>query len=167
MQWDGTAEIGLDDIPADVWTYTPRTLTTATSPVTVLTGTDLNITRGDTLDLDIAGLGDISGRTALWFTVRGALDQPDTASIIQIDEATGLIVLNGETVPAARNVNGSITVTDAVAGDITIALAAVESDDLVIQGGLSYDVQFLSAAGVQTLTLAQARVGADVTRSIT
>lgn len=154
----GTTVWGGDD--ADT-----RTLTTATSPVTTLTGSNINIVRGDTLDLDIAGLGDISGRDNLFFTVKVSLEDDDTESIIQIDEDNGLLYLEGAA--AAVAANGSITVTDAAAGDITIVLAAAESDDLTPRGGLYYDIQMISGTTVQTLSMAGARISGDVTRVIT
>ena len=89
--------------------------------------------------------------------------QADTAADIQIDEATGLLYIMGVAGTAG---NGSIVVTDAAAGDLTITLAAVETAKLSDKGRFWYDIQWLSAAGaVTTLTKGRAHIVGDVTRA--
>ena len=64
-----------------------RTVTQAAASVTAaVSGSTINITRGDTLSASITGLGDISTRTSLWFTVKHDRSEADTASLIQIEE---------------------------------------------------------------------------------
>ena len=126
-------------------------------------GDAITIRRGDTLTLSIENLGDISTRTDIWFTVKEDLDDADTAAWIQISETVGLEYINGVAATVAGN--GSITVTDAVAGDITIVLAAVESAKLQTCGKLFYDIQVLFADGtVSTLVANRAMIVRDTTR---
>jgi hypothetical protein len=61
--------------------------------------------------------------------------------------------------------DGSITITDAPTGDITIMLKAAVTDDLV-PGSYVYDIQLIEAAGVTTLTTGGLVVTADVTRLV-
>ena len=151
-------------IAADVWAYSPRTLTqSAASVAAAVSGSDITIHRGDSLSVAITDLGDISGRTMLWFTVKTSARDADTAAIVQIEEAAGLVYINGAT--AATPANGSITVDDAVAGDITIVLDEVETAKL-LPDSLVYDVQVLDSGNVTTLTAADATVAADVTRAV-
>jgi len=124
----------------------------------------VTIKRGDSLSLEITDLGDISTRTNLWFTVKRDLSDIDTEAIIQIDENTGLLYLNGAAGTAG---NGVITVDDAVAGDITITLQEADTDDLVPAIGLHYDVQVLDGGDVTTLTEGPCNITGDVTRAIT
>lgn len=126
--------------------------------------TAIDIRRGDTLEIDFSGLSNLSTRTNVWFTVKGDKDDADSAADIQIDELTGLLYISGAQGTAA---NGSITVTDAVAGKLTVALAAVETAKLDIVGRFFYDVQVLYASGVvRTETRGHANIIGDVTRAV-
>lgn len=73
-------------------------------------------------------------------------------------------MINGTT--ATTPAHGSITVTDAVAGDLTIVLAAAETAKLSLLDDGVYDVQMLTASGVQTLTDGELNVVLDVTRAV-
>lgn len=124
----------------------------------------VTIRRGDTLDVDFAGLSDLTTRTNIWFTVKDDKDDADSAATIQIDEATGLLYIIGTAGTAAH---GSITVTDAAAGDLTVVLDAEETTKLPLSGRFSYDVQVLYADGVvQTETRGHADLIGDITRAI-
>jgi hypothetical protein len=124
--------------------------------------------RGDTYDSDnddpIESLGDISGRTTLWLTAKRSRDQVDIAAILQITEADGLVRLNGAA--AANAAWASITVTDEVAGDITVVVDENATQDLV-PATLDYDIQVLIGGNVTTLRTSTLVIPADVTRSIT
>ena len=158
----------IDNAGVAVWSYDSRTLTQSATAVTAaVSGSDITIHRGDSLSASITALGDISGRSKLWFTVKDSLADIDANSIIQIELTAGLVYLNAADA-SARAANGSITVDDEDDGDITIVLDEVETDDLVIQSGLSYDVQMLSTGGdISTLATGNCAITADVTRSIT
>lgn len=148
---------------AAIWAYVTRTWTTAVGQVeAAVEGSTLTITRGDTFTASITGLGSIASRNKLWFTVKLVYDQADSASIVQIDEGTGLLILNGAAGTAG---NGSITVDDQDNGDITIVLKAIETAKLTPITRLRYDVQyFVTATGlVTTVTSGLLTVAADVT----
>lgn len=150
-------------IAADVWAYGTRTLTqSAASVAAAVSGTDLSIHRGDSLSASFTDLGDISGRTKLWFTIKAMRRDADTAAIIQIEETAGLVYINAAA--AGTSANGSITVDDAVAGDITVTLDEVETAKLS-PDALVYDIQVLDGGNITTLTAAAATVTADVTRA--
>jgi len=153
----------------NVWSEASRTLTqSAASVASAVSGSTITIHRGDSLSASLTDIGSLAASSKLWFSVKRDLGDADTASIIQIDDATGLLYLNGAAVPPARNANGSITVDDAATGDITIALQEAETDDLVPAEGLYYDVQMLdTSANVTTMTQGWCHITGDVTRSIT
>jgi len=129
-----------------------------------LSGDDLTIRRGDSFSVALTALGDISGRTKLWFTVKEKAVQSDTAATFQIEETAGLVYIDGDA--AGTSGNGSITVDDAAAGDITVALDEAETAKLRPNDALVYDVQVLDGGDVATLAAGDAEVTADVTRAV-
>lgn len=141
------------------------------SSVTVnsaISGTAITILRGDTFECSISGLGSLASYVSLDFTVKANKTQADTEALIRIRlNATGLtdglLTLNGATPSSADD--GSIAITDAAAGDITITLAASCTDDLAT-GTYAYDVQLIEVGDVSTLTSGKATVIADVTRAV-
>lgn len=138
----------IDDLPtaAEVWSATPRTLTqTAASVQDAIDGTSVTRTKSTTWSIALTGLGDISTRTGekLLFTIKRDTENPDAEALLQIGETTGLITINGATAGTAGN--GSITVDDASAGDITIALTAGESANLRADE-YWYDVKWINAS---------------------
>jgi len=141
------------------------------SSVTVnsaISGTAITILRGDTFECSISGLGSLASYVSLDFTVKADKTQADTEALIRIRlNATGLtdglLTLNGATPSSADD--GSIAITDAAAGDITITLAASCTDDLAT-GTYAYDVQLIEVGDVSTLTSGKATVIADVTRAV-
>lgn len=156
----------LNDVSAaDVWAHTPRTPTTsAASVAAALAGSDISILRGDNIVVSFEGLGDISDRDKLWFTMKRDREDADSESIIQIEETAGLDYLNGAAGTAG---DGSIVVDDAVAGDVTITLKPAASA-LLVPREHKYDVQVLMTTGatVHTLTQGDAAVDPDVGRVI-
>jgi len=131
---------------------------------------EITIRRGDTLDLDLMYLGDMTGWTKVWFTVKDDTDDTDAQAVIQIVESNpgvatdGLLYIMGAA-PTALG-NGSITVNNVVAGNITIALAAVESAKLDNCGSFMYDVQFQTATATTTLASDYASIVGDITRTV-
>ncbi|MDQ6963935.1 MAG: hypothetical protein Q9M13_03335 [Mariprofundales bacterium] len=153
------------DVAADVWAYPTRTLTQSAAQLQdVLSGSTITIQRGDTLTVSLAGLGDMSSRSKLWFTVKDDRLKPDNQSIIQIEETAGLLYLNGAQVAAG---NGAITVDDAASGNITITLRETETSQLTPASGLLYDIQMLRNDGaILTLTEGLCNIKSDVTAAI-
>jgi hypothetical protein len=123
----------------------------------------LTLIRGDTWAQPVTALGSLVGRTKLWFTVKSNESDPDSAAILQIVEGVGLVTLNGAPATAGQ---GSIVVTDAATGALTLNLAAAASAQLVLASRLYYDLQWLGPAGVTTPRRGVLQVDADITRSV-
>lgn len=148
-----------------VWAYASRTLTmSATALAAAVSGSAISIYRGDTLTASITGLGNISTRTKLWFTLKNGKDKQDAEALAQIEETLGLKVVNGAVY--ATTTDGSIVVTDAVSGALTITIKPAVTKYLM-GSKLYYDIQMLTAAGVvTTLSSGSASVLEDVTRAV-
>lgn len=153
-----------------VWSYIPRTLTTPSDPSSLLpllaAGALPPVRRGDSWAVSLTGLGDLSVRTKLWITVKSARDIPragDSSAVFQLEESGGLIYIGGATPSGGQD--GTLTVDDAAAGDISLTLNALATA-ILIPGACIYDVQMLSAEGVTSLVQGSAAVTADVTRAI-
>ena len=161
----------LETLSDEIATVKAKTDLLDVSSVTVnspISGTTITILRGDTLEVSISDLGSLASYVSLDFTVKGSKSDADTEALIRIrlnatGLADGLLVLNGATPSSADD--GSIAITDAAAGDITITLAASCTDDLAT-GTYAYDVQLIEADEVSTLTSGKATVIADVTRAV-
>jgi hypothetical protein len=147
---------------ADVWSYASRTLTqTAAQVIAALQGSTVTILRGDTLTIPFTGLGALVGRSKLWFTFKTDLAQTDQAAVIQVEESAGLLYLNG--LPATSG-QGSIVVTDATTGALTVTLTPPAAALLAPVSGF-YDVQQLVGTAVHTVTSGLLAVTGDVTRA--
>lgn len=160
-----------DSIAADVWAAATRTLTaSAASTTATVSGSNITIVRGDTLSASLTGLGDLTGYTSLWFTVKADKNDDDDESIVQIKLNSsgtddGLLYINGAA--PTHSSDGSITIDSTTSGSITIALDESLTDDLNAGISYFYDVQVLDTGVVSTLTQAIAYISADVTRDIT
>ena len=155
----------LVNLVANIWNYSRRTLTMAAALIkSMLRGQMLELQRGDTLDQDVVGLGDISTADDLWFTLKKQLSDSDASAEIQISLLGGLLAIAGAT--AGTPANGSITITDLVAGNITVALTAVEMAKLDVDFVGHWDVQSLTGVTVVTRTRGNARILGDSTRRI-
>lgn len=154
-----------DGLPADVWGYASRTLTTpGATEADTTTATAISRRRGDRWSISITGLGSIATRTKLWFTVKATRNDADADAWLQITEAGGLVVVyGGGSITAA---NAAITVDDEDDGDITITVAGVETAKLPVRSG-HHDVQVLRSGAIGADTLAEGTftVTADVTRA--
>jgi len=148
-----------------VWNYSARTLTqSAASVVAVVAGTSVTVTRGDTWVISITGLGALTGRTKLWFTVKSDLSDADTAAIVQVEESAGLLYANGAA--ASSSALGSLVVSDESAGDLTVTIDETVTDDAAVRGAMTYDIQSLIAGVVTTLTTGTFAVTGDATRAV-
>lgn len=153
----------------EIWTYVTRTLTQAAAQSAAgVSASHITIVRGDTMSVSITGLGDISSYVSLDFTVKGSRADADADAIIRIrlnasGSGDGLLRFNKAAATASK---GSITITDAVNGNITIALTADMTADLAIKSGLHYDIQMITASAVQTLAVGRFTITADATRAV-
>ena len=156
------------DAVAEIWSYTTRTLTQSSTSTTDSTAAgSISRRRGDSWLISLT-LGAITGYTALWFTVKAATSDPDTAAIFQIKKnasgsGDGLLYVNGATASSAAL--GSITVSDATTGAVIIALDETITDDLT-PASYVYDCQALISGSVSTPDSGTFTVTADVTRVV-
>lgn len=140
---------------------------TVVSPVA---GTMLTIVRGDTLTASFSGLGNIATRTKLWFTLKSQKTEADAAAAIQVLESNpavpatdGLQRLNGAATTAGY---GTLTVTDAAAGNVTLTLTP-QATSVLRETARYYDIQVLKAGGaITTLTLGECDINLGVTAAI-
>lgn len=155
----------------EVWSNATRTLTQSAAQVAAtVAGSVINVLRGDTFSIALTGLGSLTGYVTLDFTVKLSPNDSDADAVLRIRKnasamADGLLRLNGAAVAPADASHGSITINDEALGNITIALAAAEAAQLVVNS-YTYDVQKVGAAAVGTLTEGTFIVSADVTRAV-
>jgi hypothetical protein len=153
---------------ADIVAKTDQIDVSDVSFVTAVSGSTITILRGDTLSASLLNLGSLASYVTLDFTVKRSSQEADDDAIIRIRKnatglTDGLVRLNGAA--WTTGTDGSITITDAPTGDVTIMLKAAVTDDLV-PGSYVYDIQLIEAAGVTTLTTGGLVVTADVTRLV-
>jgi len=161
----------VSSIAAAVWAYATRTLTTTPSAISSqVSGSSISQHRGDTWSFQLTGLGSVSGRVKLWFTVKNGVGNPtDADSMVQIlltepaDDDDGLQYLNGAV--AADASQGSLTVDDEDAGDITITIAAAATAVLSPGDGYVYDIQVATDSATTTLSDGSFAITEDVTRA--
>lgn len=164
ISWSGTLAM------PTMWGAGTRTLTSsAVTTIAQLAGSSITLTRGDTLSVAITGLGTFANYSNLYFTVKSRREDLDAASIIQIKKNTagtgdGLTWLNGA---APTITEGSITIDDAVAGNITVMIKAA-STALLVLAESGWDVQIVRSAGtpVSTLSSGVFIVVGDYTRAV-
>lgn len=120
---DSIAAGAIDDISSDVWAYSSRTLTQTAAQVTAaVSGSDIAVNSYTTWTIALTNMGSIADRTKLYFTAKGDPENdPDTAAIVQVEETAGLQYINGAVGTPA---NGSIAVTNAALGNITVTVNA-------------------------------------------
>jgi hypothetical protein len=129
--------------------------------VTGLVGNTITQLRGDSWSIQLSNLGNLTGYSNLWFTVKRSKNDKDTESWIQIDVSSGLKYINGS--EAGTPANGSVTVTDAATGAITVVLAPEESAKLPAKSGF-YDIQLKNSSNaIQTVQNGEFSIEGDVT----
>ncbi len=149
---------------ADVWAYATRRLTQTASEIEdAITGDQISVRKHSTLSVSFTGLGNLATRTGLYFTLKRYATDADGDALIQVDESNGLKVIDAET--AATPANGSITVTDEDAGDLTVTVAAAETGKLDAATSLIYDVKLITATAATVLTEGTAKITAVATRA--
>lgn len=156
--------------PATFWQYTGaggRTLTQGAIDVlrSIVEGSNISITRGNTTTITLTGLGNLEDRTKLWFTVKARpATETDAQAKIQITEDDGLLRLNGAAGTAGW---ASLVVDDEVDGDVTITLSAELTAALAVGGAWRWDIQVAQPGpGTWTPRTGAFTVGEDVTRAV-
>lgn len=150
---------GVEVMPTLVSVVVPAAVAVASATPSAITAI-----RGDTLRRSFLNLGNMTTRTKLWFTVKSDVETDDSASIIQITEAGGLIILDGAV--AINPALASIVVDDATTGDVTIYIDETITKGLDV-GQLFFDIQWNSATDTLTPVGGKLTVVRDVTRSVT
>lgn len=149
------------------WILSPRTLTQSAAQVAaIVEGTTVTVTRGDTLTIALTGLGSLTGNTDIWFSAKRSRQDSDDDAQIRISRLNGIQRLNGAAYGTSGD--GSITVDDAAAGNITITIQAAASRNLQLVENGVYDIQVSDASSqIFTRSIAKWVVNADITKLIT
>lgn len=129
-----------------------------------VSGSALSLCRGTTITINLSDLGDLSDRTKLWVTGKYNVADPDSAAIFQVEETAGLLRIGG-----AAPVTGetaTLTVTDEVAGDVTVEIGAAAAAKLRLVSDGVYDAKWRNSDGEVIATAATAlSISGDVTRA--
>ena len=160
-------DAAISDVPAGVWSYVPRTLTTPGGGVLPAEdGGVVNVYQYNTWVIALTGLGSLVGRSLLYFTAKEDVERADGSqqTILQVEETAGLIWIGGEA--ASNPALGTLVVNDAAAGDITITVDETVTGIVSMDG--RYDVKMVTAAGVASvLSIGTFHVLEVVTRAVT
>lgn len=138
--------------PADIWSYSPRTLTQTVPEIisTLVEDRNIVIYNKTNIHISLTGLGSIVGNTKIWFTVKRHEWTDDDESTLQIEKTVGLTYVNGK--PATTPSDASLVVDDEGLGSITIS----GKPSIVLPAGLySYDIKTLIGADVRLLSIGE------------
>lgn len=143
-------------------------LTAAAPLIPSVSSGEITQYRGDAWSIAITGLGVLTGYTTIDFTIKREEKDADTAAVLRVRKnasglSDGLMRVNGAAPTASTD--ASITIDDAVAGDITVAVLASVTDDLS-GTGLFYDVQKIVTTTPTTMRKSVFNISSDVTRAI-
>lgn len=154
----------------EVWAYPSRTLTIPSQSVQDISDADIAVFRGDTLDLSLSGLGNISDYESMYFTVKYFYkkdsDSESTLQVVKRLSGTneGLLYVNG--VPSSGSSLGIISIIDSANGDVNIFIDASVMAQVSIKD-YQYDYELIRIDGtVSTLTTGVMSVVGDVTRAV-
>lgn len=142
----------------------------AVSPIMgALRTEDLRLYRGDTWVQPITGLGNLTGYTAMWITAREDRTDTDPQSAFQVLLSAPPVGTDGlqyiNAAPAATPGNAAITVTNLVAGAVSVRIEAVETAKLGSTAKLRWDFQWTDGTDVETRRRGDLFVVSDVTRA--
>jgi hypothetical protein len=146
----------------DVKTSSLTSLPAVATVAATVSGTALTLRRGETLAIPLTGLGNLTGRTKLYFTLKGQDKDTDAQAVIQIEETAGLLRLNGAAATAGQ---GSLTVTDVTGGAATVGLTATAAAALPPGSAYLWDVEVVTGTTVRTPVAGTAQVVSDITRA--
>lgn len=120
--------------------------------------------RGDTLQVALPALGDITARTKLLMTAKANVNDADDLSVFQVTESVGLTRLNG--IDAVTAGSAGLTVSNATTGVVNLRIDATVTAALAVRD-LVWDVQVYFPSGISTPISGVFSVVADVTQSVT
>lgn len=164
LVWDGSSVISLNDIGWETLESLRSIIRQYNSVVLRNTScNDIYLQRSADFEWEVFGVGDLTGRSKLYFTVKYMKEKDeatDAQSVIQIEETAGLLYINKT---AGTPANGSITVTDALAGTMTIELDAAETDKLLPNESYRYDIKMDNTV----MTEGKLYISSAITRTVT
>jgi len=134
---------------ANVWAYSYRTLTEDATGNSYSVGNDKTVYKYSTIIFNLT-LGNIDGIDDLVVTVKNDKNDTDESAIFQIRETTGLVYLWDTDIPTASD--GTIVVTDAVAGNVIVTLKAASASLIPVKSDRYYDAK--SIEGTESTVLA-------------
>ena len=168
--YTGADSLDQDWINGAASVETTVSLATPVATVTAaVSGSTITVYRGTTWIIALTGLGNISAYDTIFFSVkRYPTDSEDDAILRVHNDASGLLRFNGAAPAAATN--GTITIDDATAGDITITILEAETSGSPILDCLDYDIKgvdddgnvVMLAYGTEKFTIT-----ADITQAYT
>jgi hypothetical protein len=108
---------------------------------------------GDTWTLTFTGLGVLTSRTKLYWVLKDDVSKADAASLVEIEEVAGLMILNGAASTAG---NGTIVVTNQTT-DATAVVTLKPAASVLVLPGTSFQYALkVIIAGVATTLAADA-----------
>jgi hypothetical protein len=132
--------------------------------VATIVGSTINVYRDATWSIDITALGAIAADDVVYFSVKRNAGDSDADALVRISRAGGLVWLNKA---ATTNGNGTLTVTNATTGALTVTLKPAASATFDAMTGLAWDIKRITAAGVASeLTAGVLNILPTVTRAI-
>lgn len=161
--FDFDVKVDDEDVAQAVWNYIKRTLSPF-SQGDITSETNITCFRGDTFTYAFEGL-DFSGYSKVYVTIKKNYQNTDAESIIQVDSATGLLILNG--VVSTNPTDASITINST--SKATLVLKANTTSAIpYMTSNLLYDLEVVYSTGkVRTLQYGSFYLSRDVTRKTT
>lgn len=157
---------GMKNLAAEIWAYAPRTLTQAVaSVVAAMTGSNITVYRGTSWAISLTGLGSLVGYSKIYFSVKRSVMDADVQAEIRVSTA-GLERVH-RAAPVSSS-NGLITVDEVNAGNLTITLDEVETQN-TYPGTYLYDIKLITLAGEVSLLSSGGffTIVGDITRQVT
>ena len=120
---------------------------------------------GDTWVLTFTGLGVLTGRTKLYWSLKDDVTKADALALVQIEETAGLQTLNGASSTAG---NGTIVVTNATTNAQAVVTLKPAASVLVAPGSYyQYALKVIIGGVATTLAADQFTVDPGVVLAVT
>lgn len=139
-----------------VWNVARRTLTMSAAELRdVLTGGAWTLTRGTTwlidvtLDVDLSGMG--VGDQLVWTLKEKPEKDPDTAAVMQVTLAAGLVRLNGTSLPVGSAGLATLEIRDAEIGAVRLRVSELINAQLRLLRHANWDFVWLTPAPSKVL----------------
>lgn len=143
--------------------------TLSSSGVTIVSavdGDDVTVYTYSRWNFQLTGLGDISSRTALYFTVkRDPRGEADSVSMLQVKETTGALYLNRAAASSAAY--ASLVVDNETTGSVTVTVTATGVGSIAPERGLTWEVKEVTADGPAVIAHGAFHIDTAVARATT